>query len=109
MLQVLDWLPEVVVEDGERLPQSILSQRVKIRIGINFGALPAALSRSDGVGEFGEGRRESMLRVDVPAEFVVAAAKVLTNACPVLITHAERSRFRPHIGCSGPSGAHDRP
>ena len=32
VLQVLDWLPEVVVEDGERLPQSILSQRVKMAL-----------------------------------------------------------------------------
>jgi hypothetical protein len=29
------------VEDGERLPQVVLPQRVKIRIGINLGALRA--------------------------------------------------------------------
>jgi hypothetical protein len=36
----------------------------------------------------------------IQAEFVVAAAQVLANACPALITRAERSRFSPRIGLS---------
>jgi hypothetical protein len=42
VLQLPDWLREVVVEDGERLPQVVLPQRVKIRIDINIGALQAS-------------------------------------------------------------------
>lgn len=38
--------------------------------------------RSDGAGEFGEGRREPMRLVSIHAEFVVAAAKVLDERVP---------------------------
>ncbi len=41
-----------------------------------------------------------MLWVKLHAEFVVAAAEVLQNACPLLITRAERSCLRPRIGLS---------
>ena len=54
-------------------------------------------SRSDGNGEFGEGRRELSLWVSIDAEFVVAAPFWM-NAWPVLMTRAERSRFSPRIG-----------
>jgi hypothetical protein len=56
--------------------------------------------RSDGEDEFGEGRWEPLLWIEFHAEFVVAAAEVLANACPALITRAERSRLRPRIGLS---------
>ena len=38
--------------------------------------------RSDGEGEFGEGRGEPMVRVEVKGEFVVAAAEVLDEGVP---------------------------
>jgi hypothetical protein len=56
------------------------------------------LPRSDGAGEFGEDRCESMPWVDIHAEFVVAAVEVLDESVPALIIRAERSRFRPRIG-----------
>ena len=62
--------------------------------------LIGVVPRSDGEGEFGEGRREPLLWVEFHAEFVVAAADVWTNACPALITRAERSRLRPRMGLS---------
>ncbi len=58
-------------------------------------------ARSDGVGEFGEGRGDPMPQVDIDTEFVVAAdGDIWTKACPALITRAERSRFNPRIGRS---------
>jgi hypothetical protein len=39
-------------------------------------------ARSDGAGEFGEGRREPMPPVDIRAEFVVAATEVLHESVP---------------------------
>ncbi len=57
------------------------------------------LPRSDGA-DVGEDRREPMPSVTVQAEFAVAATRFWTKTCPVLITRAERSRFRPRIGRS---------
>jgi hypothetical protein len=42
----------------------------------------AALPRSDGLGEFGEDRCEPMPSIRLPAEFVVAATKVLHERVP---------------------------
>lgn len=39
-------------------------------------AQPRWVPRSDGEGEFGEGRRKPVSRVDVQAEFVMATAHV---------------------------------
>jgi hypothetical protein len=40
------------------------------------------LSRSDGEGEFGEDRCEPMPSIDIPAEFVVTATKILHERVP---------------------------
>jgi hypothetical protein len=48
--------------------------------------LGAAVLSSDGEGEFGEGFRDPMPRVDIKAEFVMAAVELLDKACPALIT-----------------------
>jgi hypothetical protein len=40
------------------------------------------LARSDGAGEFGEGRREPMPLVEIYAEFVVATTEVLDERVP---------------------------
>jgi hypothetical protein len=58
-----------------------LSATTTIAIGVSHGiafdgkraGLTAVVPESDGVGEFGEGRREPMPRVDIDTEFVVAA------------------------------------
>jgi hypothetical protein len=42
----------------------------------------AVLPRSDGVGEFGEDRCESIPSIDIPAEFVVATTEVLHERVP---------------------------
>lgn len=55
---------------------------------------------SDGEGEFGEGLRDPVLRVDIKAKFVMAVVEVLDEGCPALITRTERSRLRPRIGRS---------
>src|SRR5947209_14463047 len=52
--------------------------------------LIGVVPRSDGEGEFGEGRREPMLWVEVYAEFVVAAADVL-DECVSGTDHAGRA------------------
>ena len=54
----------------------------------------------DGEGEFDEGRGELVSGVDIQPELVVAATRFCTNACPVQITRAKRSRFSPRIGLS---------
>jgi hypothetical protein len=58
-----------------------LTERVRL-----IGVVP----RSDGEGEFGEGRREPMLWVEFHAEFVVAAADVL-DECVSGADHAGRA------------------
>src|ERR671927_950610 len=45
-----------------------------------MGEMSPMAPRLDGEGEFGEGRRESMFRVGIRAEFVVAAAHVLDKS-----------------------------
>jgi hypothetical protein len=52
--------------------------------------LIGVVPRSDGEGEFGEGRREPMLWVEFHAEFVVAAADVL-DECVSGADHAGRA------------------
>src|SRR5947209_3168984 len=52
--------------------------------------LIGVVPRSDGEGEFGEGRREPMLWVEFYAEFVVAAADVL-DECVSGTDHAGRA------------------
>ncbi len=44
--------------------------------------IPVVLGRSDGAGEFDEGRRESMSLVSIHAESVVAAADILHERMP---------------------------
>ena len=77
------------------------------------GLVPAALlrcrevgradrcgARLDGVGEFGEGRREPVFRVGIRAEFVVAAAHVLDKGVSGA-DHSSRAKLlRPRIGRS---------
>jgi hypothetical protein len=74
--------------------------------------LIGVVPRSDGEGEFSEGRREPMLWVEFHAEFVVAAADVLDEcvsgadhagrAEPFEATHWAQSSFEPSmIGLDG--------
>jgi hypothetical protein len=65
-----------------------------------WARLAAIAPRLDGEGEFGEGRHESMFRVGIRAEFVVAATDVLDEGVPALITRIERSCLMPRIGRS---------
>ena len=62
--------------------------------------LIGVVPRSDGEGEFGEGRWEPMLWVEFHAEFVVAAADVLDEGVAGTDHAGERSRLRPRIGLS---------
>ena len=63
-------------------------------------ASPLVVPRSDDECEFGEGGREPMPGIDVDGQFVVARRRFWTKACPALITCADRSRLRPHMGRS---------
>jgi hypothetical protein len=59
-------------------------------------------ARSNGEGEFGEGRREPMPRIGIHAEFVVAAAEVLDERVPCADDPGEAEPFgtahRPQPG-----------
>jgi hypothetical protein len=44
--------------------------------------ISGVLARSDGVSEFGEDRCEPMPSIDIPAEFVVSATKILHERVP---------------------------
>ena len=62
--------------------------------------------RSDGEGEFGEGRGEPLLWVEFHAEFVVAAAEVLDD-CVSGADHAGRAE--PFEATHGPESGLSRP
>jgi hypothetical protein len=61
--------------------------------------------RSDGEGEFGEGRREPLLWVEFHAEFVVAAAEVL-DECVSGADHTGRAE--PFEATHGPESGLER-
>jgi hypothetical protein len=55
---------------------------------------------SDSGGEFGDGVRDPVPRIDVGAKFVVAAVEVLNKGVPCADHSAQRSCLRPRIGRS---------